>query len=77
MARLKWIGLLSLVLVAGCATNHPTSPSVQGWPAGVHAESPQYIGRDCTARLRPDGIPDFTTGCTANDRLSFEQRFIP
>jgi hypothetical protein len=56
-----------LVFVAGCSTGHPVSPQFQ-------PEPPEYIGRSCIAKLRPDGTPDFSNGCTASDRLTFEHR---
>ena len=68
MARRKWTSLLALMLLGGCSTGHPV------WPQ-YHPESPQYVGRNCTATRRPDGTPDYSAGCTANDRLYIEGLF--
>jgi hypothetical protein len=76
VARIKWIGLLALVLVAGCATNPPQPPVPKFESLSqFQAAPPQYYGRDCVGKLRPDGSQDFSTGCTGSERLYLEQRF--
>jgi hypothetical protein len=67
VARLKWTILALSLVVAGCSMGHPAPPP-------FHAESPEYIGRNCVASLQPDGTPDYSSGCTANDRLFLERR---
>jgi hypothetical protein len=77
MARPKWICLLALVLMAGCSTGHPQPTQFQPqFLTRSQLDSPAYIGRSCVAKLLPDLTPDYTNGCTANDRLFFEQHYI-
>ena len=66
---IRAIVVASLVF-AGCATR-------QVAPISNQPEPNDNQGRTCVAALDPDGLPNFSSGCTGNERLFFEDNYIP